>query len=630
MDLQRRSCAAGDTGPVVVGRLAAHVPGAGATSSTTCSRCDQEQDTLGLVAAHAAARRRSALVLLLGGIAWLVTRQVVHAGPDGGADRRAARGRPARGADEGARRGRPRPARRVLQPDGRQPAAPDPPARGAVPGAAPVRLRRVARAAHAADHGADGGRRPPRRPRATSTRPSRAVRRAAADQLDRFESLLADLLEISRFDAGAAVLDAEPTDLRDVARRVDRRRRAAGRRARAASCVLVAAGRAVHRRGRQPADRAHPAQPGGQRDRARRGAARRGRASRPTTTRSRWRCATTGSACGPARRRWSSTGSGGPTRPARGPPAAPGSGLSIALEDARLHGGWLQAWGEPGRRRASSGSRCRGRRAASCRLADPAGAPDCRRRSAAGPGGDACRRSGPPGSRREPLGPPRAAGARPVRRRRCSTAVVPPRARRSPRRGRSAGSDDLRLERQDPAVRVIADAAAPGRRPTRSCGLPAGHATPATTTSSRASYLTPQRAPAWRTGAGVTVYDRDRGCSSPPTGPAVAVTAHRGRQRRRRRARYRRRASRARGDPRSFTLTRVDGAAGASADLADGLRASRTYDVERTSAGRRCTSCDRTRARSCPTRLPAPVARLSTELVDRAAARADRVAGRAR
>ncbi len=35
-------------------------------------------------------------------------------------------------------------------------------------------------------------------------------------QLDRFEELLADLLEISRFDAGAAVLDAERRDVRDV------------------------------------------------------------------------------------------------------------------------------------------------------------------------------------------------------------------------------------------------------------------------------------------------------------------------------------------------------------------------------------------------------------------------------
>ncbi|BFO22082.1 hypothetical protein SHKM778_84700 [Streptomyces sp. KM77-8] len=41
-----------------------------------------------------------------------------------------------------------------------------------------------------------------------------------ADQIDRFESLLSDLLEISRFDAGAAALEAEPIDLREVVRRV--------------------------------------------------------------------------------------------------------------------------------------------------------------------------------------------------------------------------------------------------------------------------------------------------------------------------------------------------------------------------------------------------------------------------
>src|SRR5699024_5890151 len=35
-------------------------------------------------------------------------------------------------------------------------------------------------------------------------------------QLDRFESMLADLLEISRFDAGAAVLETEEQDLQDV------------------------------------------------------------------------------------------------------------------------------------------------------------------------------------------------------------------------------------------------------------------------------------------------------------------------------------------------------------------------------------------------------------------------------
>src|SRR5690606_30245131 len=49
-----------------------------------------------------------------------------------------------------------------------------------------------------------------------------AVRRSAellTTQLDRFESMLADLLEISRFDAGAAVLDAEERDVVSVVQR---------------------------------------------------------------------------------------------------------------------------------------------------------------------------------------------------------------------------------------------------------------------------------------------------------------------------------------------------------------------------------------------------------------------------
>jgi two-component system, OmpR family, sensor histidine kinase MtrB len=40
------------------------------------------------------------------------------------------------------------------------------------------------------------------------------------NQLDRFESLLVDLLEVSRFDAGAAVLELEPTDVREIVTRV--------------------------------------------------------------------------------------------------------------------------------------------------------------------------------------------------------------------------------------------------------------------------------------------------------------------------------------------------------------------------------------------------------------------------
>ena len=35
--------------------------------------------------------------------------------------------------------------------------------------------------------------------------------------------------------------------------------------------------------------------------------------------------------------------------PARARSGGTGLGLAIALEDAQLHGGWLEAWGEPGR-----------------------------------------------------------------------------------------------------------------------------------------------------------------------------------------------------------------------------------------------------------------------------------------
>ena len=165
-------------------------------------------------------------------------------------------------------------------------------------------------------------------------------------QLDRFESLLTDLLEISRFDAGAAVLEAEGVDLRALAtsvveaseglaqqrggtlvlhlpdtpcvaevdsRRIDRILRNLVVNAiehgegRPIDVIVAADERAVavavrdHGVGLRPGDgslvfnrfwRADPA-----------------------------RVRTLGGS---------------------------GLGLSIALEDAHLHGGWLQAWGEPG------------------------------------------------------------------------------------------------------------------------------------------------------------------------------------------------------------------------------------------------------------------------------------------
>jgi two-component system, OmpR family, sensor histidine kinase MtrB len=176
-----------------------------------------------------------------------------------------------------------------------------------------------------------------------------AARRSAellTAQLDRFEDLLADLLEISRFDAGAAMLDAEGRDVRDVVasavdaalplavskgtwlrvhvpddpctadidpRRVERILRnllvnavehAEGT---AVEVTVAADPQAVavvvrdHGVGMTPEETEHVF------DRF-------------------WRA-------DPARAR--TTG-------------GTGLGLAISLEDAHLHGGWLQAWGRPG------------------------------------------------------------------------------------------------------------------------------------------------------------------------------------------------------------------------------------------------------------------------------------------
>ncbi|MGW6919039.1 MtrAB system histidine kinase MtrB [Kitasatospora sp. NPDC054939] len=166
------------------------------------------------------------------------------------------------------------------------------------------------------------------------------------DQLDRFESLLADLLEISRFDAGAAILDAEPVDLREIVTRVVE---AADPLARAKGSAVVIRGdgepvlaevdsRRIerilrnlvvnaleHGEGRDVVVRlgsADGAVAVGVRDYGI--GLKPGEASR--VFHRFWRA-------DPSRKR--TTG-------------GTGLGLSIAVEDAHLHGGWLQAWGEPG------------------------------------------------------------------------------------------------------------------------------------------------------------------------------------------------------------------------------------------------------------------------------------------
>ncbi|HEU4812366.1 MAG TPA: MtrAB system histidine kinase MtrB [Nocardioides sp.] len=165
-------------------------------------------------------------------------------------------------------------------------------------------------------------------------------------ELDRFEGLLVDLLEISRFDAGAAVLDIDDVNLVDVAHRVvdltralaDQRNTRVVVRSPNHPCLAEADVRRVERIVRNLVTNAidhaesrdiviHVAGD----DHAAAIAVRDyGVGLAPGESalvfNRFWRA-------DPARARTS---------------GGTGLGLSISLEDTHLHGGWLQAWGRPG------------------------------------------------------------------------------------------------------------------------------------------------------------------------------------------------------------------------------------------------------------------------------------------
>ncbi|MFI5766516.1 MULTISPECIES: MtrAB system histidine kinase MtrB [unclassified Streptomyces] len=167
-----------------------------------------------------------------------------------------------------------------------------------------------------------------------------------AGQLDRFESLLADLLEISRFDAGAAALEAEPIDLRDVVRRVidaaeplaehkNTRIRVLGD---TQPVIAEADARRVERVLRNLVVNA--VEHGEGRDVVVRLASAGGAVAVAV------RDYGVGLKPGEATRVFNRFWRADPARART--TGGTGLGLSIAVEDARLHGGWLQAWGEPG------------------------------------------------------------------------------------------------------------------------------------------------------------------------------------------------------------------------------------------------------------------------------------------
>ncbi len=166
-------------------------------------------------------------------------------------------------------------------------------------------------------------------------------------QLDRFETLLFDLLEISRFDAGAAVVDAEQFDLAEHVRRTvascqplaDQLGRPIVQTADSVPLTVTADPRRVDRIVRNlvlnavehgDARGVHVRVAGNEEAVA-------------VTVRDFGVGLRPGEASLVFNRFWRAD-------PARARTmGGTGLGLAISLEDARLHGGWLEAWGEPAR-----------------------------------------------------------------------------------------------------------------------------------------------------------------------------------------------------------------------------------------------------------------------------------------
>jgi two-component system, OmpR family, sensor histidine kinase MtrB len=172
-------------------------------------------------------------------------------------------------------------------------------------------------------------------------------------ELDRFETLLADLLEISRFDAGAAVLETDDVNLVDVAHRVvDTTRALAEQRdvrleveAPDHPCLAEADVRRVERIVRNlvtnAIDHAHP---DGDRTRDARVVVR--VAGDDQAAAIAVRDYGVGLAPGEAAMVFNRFWRADPARARTS--GGTGLGLSISMEDTHLHGGWLQAWGRPG------------------------------------------------------------------------------------------------------------------------------------------------------------------------------------------------------------------------------------------------------------------------------------------
>ncbi len=165
-------------------------------------------------------------------------------------------------------------------------------------------------------------------------------------ELDRFESLLTDLLEISRFDAGFAALDAEHTDLVPIVKRVADRLAGLAERVGVTIELRVPDSPVIAEVDPRRVERVLRNLVGN--------AVEHGEARPVVVTLSCDDAAVAitvrdhgiGLKPGEERLVFNRFWRADPSRARQ--TGGTGLGLSISAEDARLHGGWLEAWGAPG------------------------------------------------------------------------------------------------------------------------------------------------------------------------------------------------------------------------------------------------------------------------------------------
>jgi two-component system, OmpR family, sensor histidine kinase MtrB len=165
-------------------------------------------------------------------------------------------------------------------------------------------------------------------------------------ELDRFESLLTDLLEISRFDAGFAVLDAEPTDMAQIVTRVTERLTTLAGRCGVSLRVTVPDRPVIAEVDPRRVERILRNLIGNAVEHGERCPVEVRLAADQDAVAMTVRDHGIGLAPGEEKQVFNRFWRADPSRARQ--TGGTGLGLSISLEDARLHGGWLEAWGQPG------------------------------------------------------------------------------------------------------------------------------------------------------------------------------------------------------------------------------------------------------------------------------------------